>query len=71
MLLVSDPEEDAAAKVGTPCVYGATATTEVMVQIKGDKIEVVKFKRKKGCRVKRGHRQKYLRVKITDIKGQG
>ncbi len=56
VLLVGDPEKDAAAKVGTPYVYGATATAEVMDQIKGDKIDVVKFKRKKGCRVKQGHR---------------
>lgn len=57
------------AKIGQPYVDGASVTAEVMGEIKGDKIDVIKFKRRKGYKVKQGHRQRYLRVKITGIKG--
>ena len=68
VLLVSDVEAKDEARVGTPYVDGASVAAEVIDEIKGDKIDVVKFKRRKGYRVKQGHRQRYLRVKITDIK---
>ena len=55
--------------VGTPYVDGASVTAEVVKEFKGEKIDVIKFKRRKGYRRKQGHRQRYLRVKITDIKG--
>jgi large subunit ribosomal protein L21 len=39
----------------------------VLGQVKGDKVIVFKKKRRKGYRVKRGHRQAYTRVQITNI----
>ncbi len=68
VLLLGGEESAGAGRIGTPYVDGASVTAEVVDEIKGEKIEVVKFKRRKGYRVKRGHRQRYLRVKITDIK---
>lgn len=59
---------DSAANLGTPYVDGASVKADVIEQFKGEKIDVIKFKRRKGYRRKTGHRQSYLRIKITDIK---
>ena len=55
--------------IGAPYLNGAKVTGEIVEEFKADKIMVVKFKRRKGYRRKQGHRQKLLKVKITDIKG--
>ena len=55
------------ATVGTPYVDGASVAVEVLEEIKGDKIDVIKFKRRKGYRRKTGHRQRYLRVRVGEI----
>jgi large subunit ribosomal protein L21 len=67
VLLVSDGAGN--SSVGTPYVGGASVTAEVLDQIKGDKTIAVMYKRRKGQKKKSGHRQPYLRVKITGIKG--
>lgn len=53
--------------IGRPYVDGASVTADVIGEIKGRKIDVVKFKRRKGYKRKQGHRQRYLRVKITGL----
>jgi len=53
--------------LGTPYVEGATVAVEVLEEVKGDKIDVIKFKRRKGYRRKTGHRQRYLKVKVGEI----
>lgn len=53
--------------VGRPVVEGARVTASVAGEIKGDKIIVRKFRRRKNYALKKGHRQKYLRVKIEKI----
>ena len=68
VLLVGEGDGAESATIGTPYVSGATVTAEVLDEILGEKIDVVKFKRRKGYKVKRGHRQPYLRVRIKDIK---
>ncbi len=55
------------AKVGTPLIAGATVTAEVLGAIKGPKIDVVKYKRRKGYHKKIGHRQPFTEVRITAI----
>ena len=55
-------------KVGAPLVANATVTADVVGAEKGDKITIQKYKRRKGYHKKIGHRQQYLRVRITDIK---
>jgi large subunit ribosomal protein L21 len=55
-------------KVGAPLVSGATVTADVVGAEKGPKIDIVKYKRRKGYHKKIGHRQTSLRVKITGIK---
>ncbi len=69
VLVVGDEQGDSAASVGTPYVDGASVTAEVLEEVKGDKIDVIKFKRRKGYRRKQGHRQRYLRIKIEKIDG--
>ncbi len=69
VLIVGDDQGDSAASIGTPYVNGASVTAEVLEEIKGAKIDVIKFKRRKGYRRKTGHRQRYLRIKIEKIDG--
>ena len=54
-------------KVGLPLVAGATVTAEVLGDVKGPKIDIFKYKRRKGYRRRQGHRQQYTAVKITGI----
>ncbi len=65
VLMVGDSTKD--YKIGTPFVEGARVRGEVLRQVKGKKIIVFKFKRRKGYRKKKGHRQKYTTVKIKEI----
>ncbi len=54
-------------QVGKPNVAGASVSAEVIGEAKGEKIIAFRFKRRKNIRVKRGHRQRYTRVRITAI----
>ncbi len=54
-------------KVGSPFVADAKVTGTVLDHVKGKKIVVFKMKRRKGYRKKKGHRQKYTRIRIDDI----
>ena len=58
---------DGGAKIGAPLLSGATVTADVVGPVKGRKLRVVKYKRRKGSHVEKGHRQHYLAVKITGI----
>ncbi len=60
-------EGDAPATLGAPYVEGATVTAEVVGEVKGEKIDVIKFKRRKNYRRKTGHRQRLLRIRIGEI----
>lgn len=64
VLLVGD---EGSVKVGKPTVDGATVVGEVIGQSKGKKLVIFRFKRRKNVRAKTGHRQKYTRVRITEI----
>ena len=54
-------------KVGAPVVDGGKVTAEVVAHGRGDKIRVIKFRRRKHHRKQMGHRQWYTQVKITGI----
>lgn len=64
VLLVSDGDS---IKVGAPFVDGGKVTAEVSAHGRGDKIRVIKFKRRKKYRRTQGHRQDYTELKITGI----
>ena len=54
--------------VGDPVVKGASVTAKILSHMKADKVLVFKKKRRKGYRVKNGHRQQVTKVLIEDIK---
>jgi large subunit ribosomal protein L21 len=53
--------------VGAPTVEGAKVTGTVIGHGKADKVLIYKYKRRKYYRRKRGHRQPYTEVKISEI----
>jgi large subunit ribosomal protein L21 len=65
VLLVGDLE--GGPKIGRPVVEGAKVLVTVMGEQKGEKIIIRKFRRRKKYALKKGHRQKYLRVRIDKI----
>ena len=60
---------DDGLKVGAPYVKGATVTADVMGDVKGQKIHVLRYKAKKNEKKKIGHRQPYTKVQISAING--
>jgi len=54
-------------RVGSPNVSGAKVTAKVLAHLKGDKVVVFKKKRRKGYRVKNGHRQYLSKIEIQKI----
>ncbi|MFH0944467.1 MAG: 50S ribosomal protein L21 [Planctomycetota bacterium] len=54
-------------KIGTPLVDGATVEAEVLGDMAGPKIYVVKYKRRKNYRRRFGHRQHFTKVQIKSI----
>jgi len=55
--------------IGRPYVSGAAVTAEILEEVKADKIDVIKYKRRKGYRRKMGHTQRFLRIRIEKITG--
>ncbi|MFO7760808.1 MAG: 50S ribosomal protein L21 [Thermodesulfobacteriota bacterium] len=64
VLLVADGDE---IKVGQPVVAGARVTARIVEQGKNKKVIVLKKKKRKGYRLKQGHRQQYTALKIEEI----
>jgi large subunit ribosomal protein L21 len=63
VLLVSSD----ALKLGKPAVSGAQVEAKILGQGLGRKIIVFKFRRRKNYRRKRGHRQPFTALEITNI----
>lgn len=57
--------------LGAPTVAGATVAAEVVEQARGPKIIAFKKRRRKNSRRKRGHRQEFTRIRITEILTEG
>ncbi|MGE0484808.1 MAG: 50S ribosomal protein L21 [Gammaproteobacteria bacterium] len=53
--------------VGSPFLNGARVKARVLEHGRGDKVRIVKFKRRKHYRRQAGHRQNYTRIEITDV----
>ena len=56
-------------KIGKGKIAGASVEAEIVGEVKGDKLVVFKFRRRKRSRKKAGHRQHYTAVKILKVKG--
>ena len=54
-------------KIGSPFVNDVTITAEILEEVKGDKINGFKYKRRKNYRRSWGHRQRYHKLQITSI----
>ncbi len=57
--------------VGTPVIDGAAVEAKILTHLKGDKVLVFKKKRRKGYRVKNGHRQALTQISIESIVSSG
>ena len=57
--------------VGAPAIDGAQVGAKVLKHLKGDKVIVFKKKRRKGYRVKNGHRQSLTEIQIESIGASG
>ncbi|MFM1884973.1 MAG: ribosomal protein [Pseudomonadota bacterium] len=66
VLLIAD---GATVKIGTPLLQGSMVSATVEKHGQGDKVPVVKFRRRKHYLRRKNHRQQYTLVKITDIAG--
>lgn len=64
VLLVDD---SGSVTVGAPAIDGAQVGAKVLEHLKGEKVIVFKKKRRKGYRVKNGHRQALTQILIEDI----
>ena len=56
-------------QIGTPFVDGVAVTAEVVSHGRGDKITIIKMRRRKHYRRQAGHRQYFTEVKIKEISG--
>lgn len=60
-------ENDGQVKVGSPVVKGASVQAKILRHLKDDKVIVFKKKRRKGYKVRNGHRQLLSQVLIEEI----
>ena len=60
-------DDSGKVNVGTPVIKGAKVTAKVLEHLKGDKVIVFKKKRRKGYKVKNGHRQYLTKLEIQKI----
>ena len=63
--------EGAEVQVGAPLVAGASVQATVLEQARGPKIIMIKKRRRKNSRTRRGHRQDLTVVRVTDIQAAG
>ena len=68
VLLLADGDK---VTVGAPAIDGAQVGAKVLKHLKGDKVVVFKKKRRKGYRVKNGHRQALTEIQIDNITATG
>ena len=64
VLLTADGDK---IQVGAPAVKGVSVSGKILEHLKGDKVIVFKKKRRKGYKVKNGHRQYLSKIEITGI----
>ena len=60
-------EDKGKTTVGTPLVDKVSVSASIIDHLKGDKVIVFKKKRRKGYKVKNGHRQYLTKIKIDNI----
>ena len=63
-------EDEGKITIGEPIIKDAVVGGKILDHMRGDKVIVFKKKRKKGYRVKNGHRQNFTQVEIISINGK-
>jgi large subunit ribosomal protein L21 len=56
-------------KLGAPFLSGGKVTATVQAHGKGEKVRIVKFRRRKHYKREKNHRQEYTEIKVTGIVG--
>ena len=56
-------------RIGAPVVEGVKVTAEVVSHGRGEKVKIIKFRRRKHSMKRQGHRQWFTEVRITGIQG--
>lgn len=64
VLLLND---DKSVQVGQPYVKGASIQVKIEKEVRGQKLVVFKFRRKKRYKKKKGHRQNYHKLTVEAI----
>jgi len=64
-------DDNGTITLGAPAIEGASVEAKVLQHLKGDKVIVFKKKRRKGYKVKNGHRQALTQIQISGITGAG
>ncbi len=64
VLMVSDGEKIA---VGQPYLKGASLTAELVEHLRGPKLKIFKFKRRRDYRRRRGYRDELTRIRVSAI----
>jgi large subunit ribosomal protein L21 len=64
VLMIADGDD---IKIGAPYVAGGKVSATVEAKGRGDKVTIIKFRRRKHSRTKQGHRQSFTELKITGI----
>ena len=64
VMLVGDGDR---ISVGQPYLKGASLVAEVLEHLRGPKVRIFKFKRRREYRRRRGHRDERTRLRVTSI----
>jgi len=64
VLLLGDEKQ---TKIGTPYLAGSQVEAKVLGHVKDEKVTVFKKKKRKGYRVRRGHRQHYTEIEVMKV----
>jgi large subunit ribosomal protein L21 len=60
-------ENEGKITIGAPTLENAKVTAKVLDHVKGDKVIIFKKRRRKGYKLKRGHRQQFTQIQIGEI----
>jgi large subunit ribosomal protein L21 len=60
--------DEKSIKIGQPVLEGASVTADILDPDDSEKVNIVKFRRRKTYKRNNGHRQYYIKCKVTGIK---
>ena len=60
-------DKDGKVTIGKPEIKNAKVTAKILEHVKGDKVIIFKKNRRKGYKLKKGHRQQFTQIQIEEI----